>query len=268
MLGKLRKVSHMAWYCVLTYQASQLAAVGPTAPAPVSRLAPELQKLLQAKAPEATAPMAPPPVPPKRPDLVLAERPGWEDQPAQTRDESPQVPKAKWGAKYIEAPEAPKPASEEASGSGTSQNRGSSRQKRSAQNLSGWDGTKSWGRQGRSPGKGRSPSQKRSGQAQGSEAQAEAQGSERPHRKRAASQRRHSQRPKYQSADHFHSAWATAKPELAALRPRASFYDAPPDRSPGQPIGVYSLSGVRLARTVVDGEATLLMAIPSAVADL
>eukprot|EP00971_Amphidinium_carterae_P150864 2991503-Amphidinium_carterae.1 len=29
MLGKLRKVSHMAWYCVLTYRASQQAAAVP-----------------------------------------------------------------------------------------------------------------------------------------------------------------------------------------------------------------------------------------------
>eukprot|EP00971_Amphidinium_carterae_P144651 2866337-Amphidinium_carterae.1 len=65
----------MAWYCVLTYQASQLAAAEPTAPAPVSRLTPALQKLLQGNTPVA-APMAPPPpVPPKRPELVLTERP-------------------------------------------------------------------------------------------------------------------------------------------------------------------------------------------------
>eukprot|EP00971_Amphidinium_carterae_P188889 3749877-Amphidinium_carterae.1 len=232
MLGKLRKVSHMAWYCVLTYQASQLAAAGPKAPAPVSRLAPGLQKLLRAKEPETNTPKSPPPVPPKRSAVVLKERPGWDEQPAQVRDISPQVPKAKWGPKHPEPPEAPKPAAGEASGSqtGTSQHRGSSRQKKSAQNLSCWDGTKNWGRQGRSPGKGRSPSRQRSDQAQGSESQAEAPGSERPYRKRAASQRRHSQRPKYQSAEHFHSAWANAKPELAALRPRASFYDAPPDR--------------------------------------
>eukprot|EP00971_Amphidinium_carterae_P275291 5462203-Amphidinium_carterae.1 len=187
----------MAWFCVLTYQASQLAAAEPTAPAPVSRLAPELQKLLQAKAPEGPEPLAPPPVPPKRSELVLKEKPGWENQPAQTRDESPQVPKAKWGPKYSEAPEAPKYASDTASGSqtGTSQQRGGSRQKKPAQNLSGWDGTKHWGRQGRSPGKGRSPSHKRSGQAQGSDSQAEAPGSDRPYRKRTASQRRHSQPP-------------------------------------------------------------------------
>eukprot|EP00971_Amphidinium_carterae_P198506 3939506-Amphidinium_carterae.1 len=183
MLGKLRKVSHMAWYCVLTYQASQLSAAAPKAPAPVSRIAPGLQKLLQAKAPEASEPMAPPPVPPKRPDVVLTERPGWDEQPAQARDDSPQVPKAKWGPKYTETPAAPTPAAEEASGSqtGTSQQRGSSRQKKPAHTLSGWDGTKSWGRQGRSPGKGRSPSQRRSDQAQGSGSQAEAQGSERPY---------------------------------------------------------------------------------------
>eukprot|EP00971_Amphidinium_carterae_P315885 6279258-Amphidinium_carterae.1 len=61
--------------------------------------------------------MAPPPtVPPKRPDLLLTERPGWETQPAPKGDESPQVPKAKWGPKYSEAPETPKPSPGEASG--------------------------------------------------------------------------------------------------------------------------------------------------------
>eukprot|EP00971_Amphidinium_carterae_P280751 5573573-Amphidinium_carterae.1 len=55
--------------------------------------------------------MAPPPVPPKRPDVVLTERPGWDEQPAQARDESPQVPKSKWGPSYAEPPAAPKSAS-------------------------------------------------------------------------------------------------------------------------------------------------------------
>eukprot|EP00971_Amphidinium_carterae_P262536 5207618-Amphidinium_carterae.1 len=92
----------------------------------------------------------PPPVPPKRPELVLTERPGWETTPVQSKDDSPhvQVPKAKWGTK-LEPTEWPKPSSGEAAGSqaGNAQQRGSSRQKKSAQNLSGWDGTKSWGRQ-------------------------------------------------------------------------------------------------------------------------
>eukprot|EP00971_Amphidinium_carterae_P259995 5158578-Amphidinium_carterae.1 len=69
--------------------------------------------------------MAAPPVPQKRPDLVLTERPGWDVQETQTRDESPQVPKAKWEATPAEAPAGPKPSSEAASGSqtGTSQHR-------------------------------------------------------------------------------------------------------------------------------------------------
>eukprot|EP00971_Amphidinium_carterae_P059998 1187240-Amphidinium_carterae.1 len=125
MLGKLRKVSHMVWYCVLTYQASQQAAAGPKAPAPVCRLAPELQKLLRPKEPESSDSMAAPPVPQKRPELVLTERPGWETQGPQPRSESPQVPKAKWGGTPAEAPAAPKPCPEPAAGSqsGTSQHR-------------------------------------------------------------------------------------------------------------------------------------------------
>eukprot|EP00971_Amphidinium_carterae_P262353 5204013-Amphidinium_carterae.1 len=52
------------------------------------------------------------------------------------------------------------------------------------------------------------------------------------------------------------------------LTPHATFYDEPPVRRAGQPIGKFSLSGVRLKRTTVDGEATLLLSIPAAVADL
>eukprot|EP00971_Amphidinium_carterae_P108933 2156976-Amphidinium_carterae.1 len=57
----------MVWYCVLTYQASQLEAAAPTELPPFSKAAPALQKPLRAKAtrPEASSPMAPPPVPPQ-----------------------------------------------------------------------------------------------------------------------------------------------------------------------------------------------------------
>eukprot|EP00971_Amphidinium_carterae_P180250 3575018-Amphidinium_carterae.1 len=77
MLGKLRKVSHMVWFCVLTYQASQLSGQAPDVLIPFSKAHPELQKLLLAKAAKAEAPpaMAPPPVPPPRQEVVLTERP-------------------------------------------------------------------------------------------------------------------------------------------------------------------------------------------------
>eukprot|EP00971_Amphidinium_carterae_P156425 3100606-Amphidinium_carterae.1 len=259
MLGKIRQISHMVWYCVLTYQASHQTATAPRELSPFSKAAPVLQKLLRAKAtkPEASEAMAPPPVPPERAEVVLKEKEGWDEQPPPARDESPQVPKAKWGPSVPENPPTPKPP-------GVAETTHAGAAVPGMAPRTGGGKAEVTGRTEVTPAivvrrlKAQAPRPK------------PRELSARPGSGRPASAATPivSQKPKYQSTAPFHSAWASAKPELASLRPRATFYDEPPVRQTGQPIGIYSLSGVRLARTVVEGEATLLMAIPSAVADL
>eukprot|EP00971_Amphidinium_carterae_P095994 1899661-Amphidinium_carterae.1 len=106
MLGKLRKVSHVAWFCVLTFEASQgLAAPEvppPLAPKVYQTAHPRLREMLLTSGGPAHAPesMGPPPAPEQEAGVVLQESPRWQaEQAANQGGESPRAPTPKWEAK-------------------------------------------------------------------------------------------------------------------------------------------------------------------------
>eukprot|EP00971_Amphidinium_carterae_P281568 5590095-Amphidinium_carterae.1 len=100
LLGKLRKVSHMAWVCVLTFEAEQgmqgLEALPSPCELPTCQSAhPRLQQMLRAQTAgastlEGTRPPVPP-VPARPQGVVLKENPDWPKLPAGTapKEDSP-----------------------------------------------------------------------------------------------------------------------------------------------------------------------------------
>eukprot|EP00971_Amphidinium_carterae_P080335 1589585-Amphidinium_carterae.3 len=288
MLGKLRKVSHVAWFCVLTFEANQGVAA-PEVPPPLEPKVyhtahPRLQKMLLLRGGATQE---------RIPCVELRASPQWQAaQAAEPRGESPKAPTPKWEAKPpaqqqtgpirpLRKEAAQERTSEKGAAPGGTQSPSQTPEGQASQ-LSGWSGTAGWGgssansawgngsweRQGRS-GKGRSPSRRgpRPNTSAGGqqERQADPQQRKRPHSKRKQSR---APAPKFRDMSRFGEAWDGGKPELTAVQPHATFYEDAPPHQAGVPRGKFNVSGVLVHRATVDGDPKVIISIPAAVADL
>eukprot|EP00971_Amphidinium_carterae_P036797 723494-Amphidinium_carterae.1 len=162
MLGKLRKVSHLAWFCVLTYEAHQgvaaLEVPPPLEPKVYHTAHPRLQKMLLLRVGTSQVPenLVRPIVVEQKPRVELQENPTWQAERASaSRGVSPTGPAPKWGAKPptpqhsgTKQPLGQKAPEERPSDKGAAL--GSTQSPRQtpegqASQLSGWSGTAGWG---------------------------------------------------------------------------------------------------------------------------